>query len=147
MSDVRFNHGDLEQRSYHIGMIYAFAECVGSGVKRLGLSPPLDDDEYEDIKRVVEAISEDFDIVTYVDRDFIETLLFNPEYTRDKIVIHLADNRKTIEEYKELKEDKRRYISQDSYDAEAEDEIAWRLGKLLSYSDDAIRKLFEYPRF
>jgi hypothetical protein len=38
---ARFDSGALDQRSYQLGMIYAFAEMVGSGVKRLALSPAL----------------------------------------------------------------------------------------------------------
>ena len=39
----------LDQRSFILGMITAFCECVAGGCKRLALSPPLRREEYEQI--------------------------------------------------------------------------------------------------
>lgn len=147
MAKDSFDPDDLHQRSYHLGMIYAFAECVGSGVKKLALSPPLDEKEFENIKRDIECISEEFDIVTYVDRSFLETLLFNPEYTKGKIVIHLANNRGTIDRYLALKKKKMNLARHDNLNHNTEKQIAWEMGRLLSYSDAAIRRLIKNPRF
>ncbi len=96
---ARFDSGVLDQRSYQLGMIYAFAEMVVSGVKRLALSPALTGDQFEDIIREVRLITEEYNLVLHVDHDFLETKLFNPEYTRGKMVIHLAAERATIDEY------------------------------------------------
>jgi len=103
-----FDQEKLDRRSYNLGMIYAFAEVVGSGVKRLGLSPPLTEDEYESVIDDMRLIAEEYGVTLHTDRDFLETLLFNPEYTRGRIVIHLADLRDTLDEYLRLKERKRR---------------------------------------
>jgi len=80
-------------------MIYAFAEMMGSGVKRLALSPALTGDQFDRIIREVRLIAEEYSLVLHVDRDFLETKLFNPECTRGKMVIHLAAERATIDEY------------------------------------------------
>ena len=37
---------DLDKRSFILGMVTAFCECVAGGCKRLALSPPLSDDDY-----------------------------------------------------------------------------------------------------
>jgi hypothetical protein len=144
---ARFDNGVLDQRSYQLGMIYAFAEMVGSGVKNLALSPALTEDQFEDIIHEVRLIAEEYNLVLHVDRDFLETRLFNPEYTRGKIVIHLAAEKATIDEYESLKERKRRHLESGTLTEETELEIARGLGRLLSYSEESIRHLLEKPRF
>lgn len=143
----RFDSGALDQRSYQLGMVYAFAEMVGSGVKRLALSPALTEDQFEDIMEDVRLIAEEYGLVLHVDRDFLETRLFNPEYTRGKIVIHLAAERATIDEYEALKEGKRGHLVAGTLTEEADLEIARGLGRLLSYSEESIQSLLEKPRF
>jgi hypothetical protein len=143
----RFDSGVLDQRSYQLGMVYAFAEMVGSGVKRLALSPALTEDQFEDIIEDVRLIAEEYGLVLHVDRDFLETKLFNPEYTRGKNVIHLAAERATIDEYEALKERKRGHLVAGTLTEEADLEIAQGLGSLLSYSEESIQSLLEKPRF
>ena len=144
---ARFDSGIHDQRSYQLGMIYAFAEMVGSGVKRLALRPTLTGDQFERIIREVRLIAEEYSLVLHVDRDFLETRLFNPEYTRGKMVIHLAAERATIDEYEALKERKRGHLEAGTLTEEVELEIARGLGRLLSYSDESIRHLLEKLRF
>ena len=82
-----------------------------------------------------------------MDRDFLETRLFNPEYTRGKMVIHLAAEGATIDEYEALKERRRGHLEAGTLTEEAKLEIARGLGRLLSYSDESIQSLLEKPRF
>ncbi|MBD3207088.1 hypothetical protein GF319_12200 [Candidatus Bathyarchaeota archaeon] len=142
-----FNLDKLHKHSFNLGMIYAFAEVVGSGVKRLGLSPPLDEEEYNEIINDTKIIAEEYGVFTFTDKDFLETLLFNPEYTRDKIVIHLADSAETLEEYLELKERKKVLEDSGKLNRINEEEIARGLGRLLSYSEETVENLIERPRF
>ena len=142
-----FDSGKLDRRSYNLGMIYAFAEVVGSGVKRLGLSPPLTEEEYENIIDDTRLIAEEYGVTLHTDRDFLETLLFNPEFTRGRIVIHLADSRDTLDEYLRLKERKRRLEESGGLTRMKEEEIARGLGVLLSYSEEVVDGLLEKPRF
>lgn len=144
---ARFDLGKLDRRSYNLGMIYAFAEVVGSGVKRLGLSPPLTETEYESVIDDTRLIAEEYGVKLYTDRDFLETLLFNPEYTRGRTVIHLADSRETLDEYLRLKERKRRLEESGELTRMKEEEIARSLGALLSYSEETVNRLLEKPRF
>jgi hypothetical protein len=144
---ARFDLDRLDIRSYNLGMIYAFAEVVGSGVKRLGLSPPLTEEEYEEVIDDTRLIAEEYGVTLHTDRDFLETLLFNPEYTRGRIVIHLADSKETLDEYLRLKERKRRLEESEELTRMKEEEIARSLGALLSYSEEAIDGLLEKPRF
>jgi len=144
---ARFDSGKLDRRSYNLGMIYAFAEVVGSGVKRLGLSPPLTEEEYMGVIDDTRLIAEEYGVKLHTDRGFLETLLFNPEYTRGRIVIHLADSRETLDEYLRLKEQKRKLEESGELTRMNEEQIAWGLGALLSYSEEAIERLLENPRF
>jgi len=144
---VVFDSNALDQRSYQLGMIYAFAEIVGSGCKRLALSPTLTEDQFDAIWDDLKLIVEEYSLVLEIDDDFLVTRLFNPEYTRGKRVIHIAAEKATLDEYGRLKELRRRSIEGGVLTDEVELELAWGLGKLLSYSDEAIRGLLAEPRF
>ena len=142
-----FDSGALDQRSYQLGMIYAFAEIVGSGCKRLALSPTLTVEEFDAIWDDVRLIAEEYGLILNIDDDFLVTRLFNPEYTRGKRVIHIAAKRETLDEYGRLKELSKRSLEEGALTEEVELELAWGLGRLLSYSDEAIRGLLDKPRF
>ncbi|MGD2200916.1 MAG: hypothetical protein PVJ38_04705 [Candidatus Bathyarchaeota archaeon] len=146
-SESGFDPSGLDRRSYNLGMIYAFVEVVASGCKRLALSPALTCEEFEEIWEDAVIIAREYGVLLEVDESFLTTRLFNPRYTEDKNVIHIAAERETLEEYRGLKELKRSYIEKGGLTEEAELEIAWGLGRLLSYSDEAIEGLLERPRF
>ncbi len=132
--------------SYHLGMIYAFAEVVGSGVKPLALSPPMTHEEYTRIQDPIKAMAEEYGVHTLVDEDFLVTKLFNPVFTEGKIVIHFAKDPAVLERYKRLKEFKARK-QRESRLAESEEEIARELGAILGYDKDTIESLLVKPRF
>ncbi len=142
-----FDSSALDQRSYQLGMIYAFAEIVGSGCKRLALSPTLAVEEFDAIWEDVRLIAEEYGLTLDVDNDFLTTRLFNPEYTRGKWVIHMVTEQAALDEYRRLKELKRLSLEEGPLTEEVELDLAWGLGKLLSYSDEAIRGLLAEPRF
>lgn len=146
-SGQQFDSSVLDQRSFQLGMIYAFSEAVGSGVKSLALSPPLSREGLNDIYDDVKLIAEEFNLKLYVDDDFLTTKLFNPDYTKNKLVIHIAAEKKTINMYKALREKKRIHIRNVTLTDEIEQELARSLGYLLSYSDEAIERLLINPRF
>ena len=56
---------------------------------------------------------------------------------------HIVAEQGTINEYRRLKELKRR--SQEDGPLTEEMELAWGLGRLLSYSDEAIKGLWKSP--
>ena len=142
-----FDPSKLDRHSYILGMIYAFAEVVGSGVKRLGLSPPLTEEEYTAIIQDTKLIAQEYDVTLHTDTSFLETLLFNPEFTRGKIVIHLADSKETLDEYLNLKKQKKKLQETGKLTRDEEEKIARNLGALLSYSEEAVNKLLKTPRF
>jgi hypothetical protein len=147
MDKGKFDLSKLDKRSYDLGMVFAFTECVASGVKKIGLSPPQTEEEFKNIIDEIKTIAHEFRVTIYVDRDFLETLLFDPDYTRDKIVIHIAENQRVIDEYLALKRKKKLHESRGTLTREIKENITYNLGKLLSYSDEAIEQLIKNPRF
>lgn len=136
----------FDRDSYHLGMIYAFAEVVGSGVKPLALSPPLTREEYIRLRNPIQVITEEYNVHTLVDEDFITTKLFNPTFTEGKVVIHFAKEASILDRYRRLKELKARR-QRDGKLGEAEDEIARELGGILGYDEPTIEGLLRKPRF
>ena len=142
-----FDSSVLDLRSYQLGMIYAFAEIVGSGCKRLALSPTLTGDQFDAIWDDVKLIAEEHSLILNIDDDFLVTRLFNPEYTRGKRVILIATEQATLDEYEWLKELRRHSVAGGVIAEDVEMDLAWGLGRLLSYSDEAIRGLLTTLRF
>lgn len=139
--ESRFDSSRLDWRSYQLGVIAAFSEVVSLGCKRLALSSPMTEELFDEIIDEATLIAMDRGLTLYVDDDFLETRLFDPEHTRGKRVIHIASKRATIDEYEALREEKRRRVEKGTLTDDAETEIAQELGRLLSYSDEAIEKL------
>ena len=136
----RFDSSKLDWRSYNLGVIMGFAECVGAGVKKLALSASMTRERYETIIEDVKLIAKENATMLYTDDDFLETILFPAEYTRGKIVIHLYLDQETNDEYLALKEKKRTHEEKGILSDQVKHELAWGLGKLLSYSDEAIER-------
>jgi len=63
------------------------------------------------------------------------------------VVVHIAAEQGTIEEYLGLKAYKARHEDAGTLTDAVEVEGAWRMGRLLSYSDEAIEVLLRNPRF
>ena len=137
---------DFDLDSYHLGMIYAFAEIAGSGVKPLALSPPMTREEYSRLKAAIRLIVDEYNVHILVDEDFLTTKLFNPVFTEGKVVVHMAKDTSTLDRYRALKELKVRKRREGKL-AEAEDEIAVNLGLLLGYDNETIADLLRNPRF
>jgi len=127
--------------SYYLGMNYAFIEVVASGCKRLALSPPLTEEEHRELKEPTRLIAEEYGVLMKADGDFLTTRLFNPEYTRGKIVVLFAHDEGVLREYDALKDLKSRVGNA------VETEVALRFGRLLSYDDETINRLIRKPRF
>jgi hypothetical protein len=136
----RFDSSKLDWKSYNLGVIMGFAECVGAGVKKLGLSASMSSDEYDMIIDDVKLIAKDNRVLLYTDEDFLETVLFPAAYTRGKTVIHIYQNQSTNDEYLELHDKKRMHEAAGTLTDEIQRELAWSLGRLLSYSDEAIQR-------
>ena len=55
----------IDKRSFVLGMVTAFCECIASGCKRLALSPPLTHADYESFHDEVEKVIEKHGLIHY----------------------------------------------------------------------------------
>jgi hypothetical protein len=134
---------DVDWRSHQLGAIAAFAEVVDNGCKRLALSSPMTGEQFDSVIDDIREIAGNRGLILHVDDEFLETVLFDHEPIRGKTVIHVVAEQATVDEYNGLKEKKRRHSEVGTLTEEVELEIAWSLGRLLSYDDDSIKRLLK----
>ena len=86
-----------DKRSFILGMITAFCECVAGGCKRLALSPPMRREDYVSVADEVYIIIEKHGLLHYHEE--------NMDQPEDKRVdwILIAGRQSTIEEYLDLR--------------------------------------------
>ena len=89
---------DLDKRSFILGMITAFSECVAGGCKRLALSPPLTHADYEMVKDDACEIIEKHGLVHAHERN-----LDQPEEKRVEWIL-IAGKQETLQQYRLLRE-------------------------------------------
>ncbi len=130
----------IDQRSYRLGGIGAFAEVVAVGVKKLALSAPMTPDEMDASMEEAQRIAEENGVKIYRETDFLVTDLFSEEVTRGKhvLLIYLDPVK---DEYMALKAEKEALIAESKYEGEARREIARKMGRLLSYPEEHIERL------
>ena len=86
-----------DKRSFILGMITAFCECVAGGCKKLALSPPLTQQDYEYLSEEAYEIIRKHGLVHYheLNEDIVEEKRFE--------WILIAAKQSTIDEYKALR--------------------------------------------
>ena len=87
----------LDKRSFILGMVTAFCECVAGGCKRLALSPPLKQADYETVAAEACEIIEKHGLIHY-----LEDNADQPESVRFKWIL-IAGKQQTIERYLDLR--------------------------------------------
>lgn len=132
----------IDKPSMHLGEIAAFAELVGIGTKRLAFSDVLSPEEAAQILPEAERIAHSNGVQIYREPDLIVTDLFPADIAKGKVVL-LIYKGSTLEEYLALKRDKEALVKSGGYADKAREQIAWRLGKLLSYPDAGIAGLLK----
>lgn len=126
--------------SYHAGVNAAFAEVVAAGCKRLALSSPYDVGLAELMRGPTRASAEEYGVRLMEETRLLTTMLFPRDIALGKTVFLIARDEGVLREYRELKELRRRCDDAGNPE-EMELDLAWRFGRLLSYSDDRIRGL------
>ena len=130
----------IDERSYQLGVIGAFAEVVGVGVKRLALSSAMAPDDMAGLLEEAKTIVARNDALSFLETDFLVTDLFPAEVTDGKHVLFIyLDPVKG--EYIALKARKQSLIENGQYDGEARKEIAREMGRLLSYPEERIEAM------
>jgi len=131
---------EIDRRSYNLGVIAAFSEIVAVGVKKLALSSPLSPEEMAQLLPEAERIAHEQGISLYLEKDFLTTDLFSEEITEGKHVL-LICLEPVKGEYMELKAEKERLIKAGHYQGNARNDIARKMGRLLSYPEHRITKM------
>ena len=88
----------LDQRSFILGMIAAFSECVAGGCKRLALSPPLQPEVFPEVGDEAYEVIEKHGLIHYHEQN-----LDQPEAGRVEWIL-IAGKQQTIESYLELRQ-------------------------------------------
>ena len=83
----------MDKRSFVMGMLTAFCECVAGGCKRLALSPPLSHDDYLLFAQEAVGIINNHGLISYHEEN-----LDLPEKDRFEWII-IASKQETIDEY------------------------------------------------
>ena len=130
----------IDERSYQLGVIGAFAEVVGVGVKKLALSSAMSPDDMAGLLEEAEKIVERNNAQSFLEIDFLVTDLFAVEVTEGKHVLFIYLD-PVKDEYMSLKARKQKLIDDGQYEGEARKEIAREMGRLLSYPEERIEAM------
>ena len=87
----------MDKRSFILGMITAFSECAAAGCKRMALSPPLTDADFEAVSAEACEIIQKHGLVWYHER--------NEDQPREKRFhwLVIAARQETIDQYRALR--------------------------------------------
>lgn len=130
----------LDPLSYAIGNFSTFAEIVDIGIEKMALSQALPPAEMDQLEREVRKRSAEWDVEIHREPDFLVTDLFPVSATEGKDVLIIYRGG-TLSEYQALKVRKAELVAEGSYDAVARRQLAWSMGKLLSYPGAKIEQL------
>ena len=133
---------NIDQRSYNLGTFAAFCEVVSLGIKQMALSAATTSAEMDSLVNEANRIAEEQHVQVYREPDFLVTDLFPESATLGKHVLIIYQG-PTLDRYLALKEKKATLVEAGSYSDDARRDVAWELGKLLSYPDEKIAALIE----
>ena len=115
-------------------------EFVSYGCKKLALSATLSEEELAVLLPHAKQKAEEYGIPIYVENDLLVTKLFSPTVAEGKTVILFAYNQDVLDEYYAIKAYREKAI-EEGCSEDVEEELAWRFGRLLSYTDETIERL------
>ena len=131
----------IDPYSYHLGAADVFCEMVRAGVKMIALSHPCDTREERDrFLPDFDRLSGKYSVHYYIEDDPIITDLFPVSVNRGKYQVIFYQKESVLKAYLSLKEEKAVALGCGRYD-EIRTDLAYRYGKLLSYTDEGIESL------
>lgn len=132
---------EIDQFSFVCGAMDCFNEVLAADVKDLAFGSPEKDKAMRD-KEVEPAadICKKYGTKYYLEDEAFLTDLFPLSANQDTYLIIFYKHDCYLEKYLELKQRKKDLVEQKAYKGEARYQIAYELGKLLSYSDEAIKE-------
>ena len=133
---------NLDAFSYQCGVIDCFNEMVHAGVKTLALSRPMDSTQERDaLLPFARESCARYGTKLYIEDDPLLTDLFPISMNQGKhnMLFYRADH--ILDQYLRLKRWKADLVREKVYFGGNRTQIAWDLGRLLSYPEEAIRRL------
>lgn len=132
----------IDTFSYKLGAADCFCEMVRAGVKRLALAHPCPTKEERDqFLPYFEKLCEEYGVKLYVEDVPLLTDLFPISMNKGKFNAIFYQEDVVLQEYLGLKAEKEQAQKEGTYTPEKRRDIAWRYGKLLSYTDEGIQRL------
>lgn len=133
---------NIDPYSYQCGAIDCFNEMLRAGVKSLALSHPMDTAEERDaLLPYARELCQRYGNQLYIEDEPLLTDLFPLSLSRDKHNILFYRAGHVLEEYLRLKARKAALVAEGAYFGGNRTQVAWDLGRLLSYPAEAIRSL------
>lgn len=137
----------IDSFSYKLGAADCFCEMVRAGVKKIALAHPCDSREERDgFLPEFRKLCEEYGVKLYCEDEGFLTDLFPAALNKDRFNVIFYQEDVVLREYLALKEEKRKARETGAYTPEKRREIAWRYGKLLSYTDEGIERLLAANR-
>lgn len=137
----------IDEYSYQCGVIDCFNEMVRAGLKKIALSHPTDSAiQRDDLLPFSREICRKYKTQFYVEDDPLITDLFPVSLNRGKYNIIFYKDAAELQEYLDIKSEKKRLLTKNLYCGKARTEIALRFGRLLSYPDEGILHLIQENR-
>ena len=133
---------NIDPYSYQCGVIDCFNEMVRSGVKALALSHPMDSAaERDDLIPFARSCCHQYGNQLYIEDTPLLTDLFPLSLNQGKFNILFYRAGHILDQYLRLKERKANLVAERAYFGGNRSQLAWEYGRLLSYPDEAIRRL------
>jgi len=130
----------IDQRSFQLGVVFAFAEMVAADLKKMALSLPFLPKDYKPLVKDAKRIAREEGVKLRLEKRLLTTDLFPEEITRGKWVLIIYKYPEVLKKYLSLKSKKEQLLKEDSYKGKERKAIAIGLGKLLSYRMGKIKE-------
>ena len=133
---------NIDAFSYQCGVIDCFNEMVHAGLKTLALSRPMDSSqERDELIPFARESCQRYGNQLYIEDEPLLTDLFPVSMNLGKhnMLFYRADH--ILDQYLRLKHWKADLVREKVYFGGNRTQIAWDFGRLLSYPDEAIRRL------
>lgn len=138
---------EIDKFSYKLGAADCFCEMVRAGVKKLALAHPCDTREERDsFLPEFEKLCGEYGVSMYCEDEGFLTDLFPVSMNQDRFNVIFYQEESVLREYLDLKAEKEQARKNGTYTPEKRRDIAWRYGRLLSYTDEGIERLLRGNR-
>lgn len=131
----------IDEFSFVVGVMDCFNEMVHAGVKRIAFGVPVSTREEREIHaEAAEEICAKYSTKFYREDEGFLTDLFPCSANRDTYLLIFYQSDADLAEYLALKARKKELVSSGQYTGAARYQIAFDLGKLLSYPETVIQE-------